>query len=146
MGEGRPTTLTPDEQYTYMSMWCLMASPLFFSGDMAKLDPFTLNVLCNAEVIDVDQDPLGQQARIVRKTDREFVLVKDLEDGSKAVGLFNLGDAESTVSVAWGDLGLTGKQQVRDLWRQKDLPASDGKLAAQVPRHGVLLVKLQSAK
>ena len=47
-----------------MSMWCLMAAPLIFSGDMAKLDEFTLNVLCNAEVIDVDQDPLGKQARI----------------------------------------------------------------------------------
>ena len=68
MGVGRKTTLTPNEQYSYMSMWCLMAAPLIFSGDMARLDPFTLNVLCNAEVIDVDQDALGRQARIVRKT------------------------------------------------------------------------------
>ena len=62
MGAGRKTTLTPDEQYSYMSMWCLMAAPLIFSGDMARLDPLTLNVLCNAEVIDVDQDALGRQA------------------------------------------------------------------------------------
>ena len=68
MGVGHKTPLTPNEQYSYMSMWCLMASPLIFSGDMARLDPFTLNVLCNAEVIDVDQDALGRQARIVRKT------------------------------------------------------------------------------
>ena len=113
---------------------------------MARLDPFTLNVLCNAEVIDVDQDPLGRQARIVRKTPREFVLLKDQEDGSKALGLFNLGEAETTMAVEWRDLGLSGKQQVRDLWRQKDLPAADGRFEAAVPRHGVVLVRLQPVR
>jgi alpha-galactosidase len=49
-----PTNLTAGEQYSYMSMWALMASPLIFSSDMAKLDPLTLNVLENSEVIDVD--------------------------------------------------------------------------------------------
>ncbi len=142
MGEGRPTSLTPHEQYSYMSMWCLMAAPLIFSGDMAKLDPFTLNVLCNPEVIDVDQDPLGRQARIVRKTDRDFVLAKDLEDGSKAVGLFNLSETEAAISVEWSELGLAGQQQVRDLWRHKDLGAANGKYEAAVPRHGVMLVRL----
>jgi alpha-galactosidase len=60
---GKPTSLTPNEQYSYMSMWCLMAAPLIFSGDMEKLDDFTLNILCNAEVIEVDQDPLGRHGR-----------------------------------------------------------------------------------
>jgi alpha-galactosidase len=143
MGVGRKTTLTPNEQYSYMSMWCLMAAPLIFSGDMARLDPFTLNVLCNAEVIDVDQDGLGRQARIIGKTPGAFVLLKDLEDGSKALGLFNLGEAEATISAAWSDLALDGKQQVRDLWRQKDLTPADGKFEAKVPRHGVVLVKLR---
>jgi len=80
MGEGTPTTLTPNEQYAYMSMWSLMAAPLIFSGDMAKLDAFTLNVLCNHEVIEIDQDPLGKQARILRQTRRELVLVKVKSD------------------------------------------------------------------
>ncbi len=68
--EFKRTTLTPNEQYSYMSMWSLMAAPLIFSGDMTKLDAFTLNVLCNAEVIAVDQDPLGKQAKILRQTRR----------------------------------------------------------------------------
>jgi alpha-galactosidase len=146
MGEGRKTTLTPAEQYSYMSMWCLMAAPLIFSGDMARLDPFTLNVLCNAEVIGIDQDVLGRQARIIRKTPAEFILLKDMEDGSKALGLFNLGEAEAMISVAWSDLSLSGRQHVRDLWRQEDLPAADGKFQARVPRHGVMLVELRPEK
>ncbi len=141
-GEGRPTSLTPDEQYSYMSMWCLMASPLIFSGDMAKLDEFTLNVLCNAEVIAIDQDPLGKQARIIRHTDEDLVLAKPLEDGSLAVGLFNLAEPERDVSVRWSDLNLSSPRTARDLWRQKDLGKFAADFTATVPRHGVMLIRL----
>lgn len=142
MGEPKPCPLTADEQYAFMSLWCLMASPLFYSGDMNRLDAFTLNVLCNPEVIDVDQDPLGQCARVVHLTDATFLMVKDLEDGSKAVGLFNRGDGEVSVTAKWSDLGLTGSQAVRDLWRQKDLGRFDNQFQASVPRHGGVLVRM----
>ena len=136
------TSLTADEQYSYMSMWALMASPLFYSGDITHLDKFTLNVLCNAEVIDVDQDMLGKQARIVRKTKEEFVLAKPLEDGSLAVGLFNLSKSPRTMEVSWADLQLSGKQRVRDLWRQKNLGVATGRHSAMVAPHGVAFVRL----
>jgi len=145
-GQGVPTSLTPDEQYSYMSMWCLMASPLIFSGDMARLDEFTLNVLCNAEVIAVDQDPLGRQARIVRQNNDELVLAKPLADGSLAVGLFNLADKPREISASWTDLGLAGKQIPRDLWRQQDLGDAQDKYTAPVPRHGVVFIRLRSAE
>ena len=145
-GEGHPTRLTPNEQYSYMSMWCLMASPLIFSGDMAKLDPFTLNVLCNAEVIEIDQDPLGKQAKIIRQTEQELVMAKPLDDGSLAVGLFNLGEIEKEITLDWSDLGISGGQIVRDLWRQKDIGPFDRQYTATVPRHGVVLVRIRPAK
>jgi alpha-galactosidase len=138
------TSLTADEQYSYMSMWALMASPLFFAGDMAKLDDFTLGILCNSEVIDVDQDALGWQARVVRKSENEFILEKPLEDGSVAVGLFNLNDSSRKMSVSLSDLGLNGSRNVRDLWRQKEIGAVSGSLSAEVARHGVALVRLSS--
>lgn len=133
--------LTADEQYSYMSMWSLMAAPLFFSGDMTKLDAFTRNVLCNSEVIDIDQDPLGKQAEIVRKTDQEFVLARPLEDGSLAVGLFNLTTEPRSISITWSDVGLTGTQTVRDVWRQHDLGSAVGTYSASVSAHSVELVR-----
>lgn len=141
----KPTKLTPDEQYSYMSMWAMMASPLFFSGDMTKLDAFTLNVLCNFEVIDLDQDSLGKQAAILRKTGHELILVKQLEDGSMAVGLFNLDAAPQTMAVDWKDVQLSGKLKVRDVWRQKDLGSYSNRYASQVPAHGVMLVRVMPA-
>jgi alpha-galactosidase len=143
--EGQPTRLTPSEQYSYMSMWCLMAAPLVFSGDMTKLDEFTLNVLSNAEVIDVDQDPLGKQAKVVRQTGDELVMAKPMLDGSLAVGLFNLGEAEREIAVSLPELGLAGPENVRDLWRQKDLEPCGESYAATVGRHGVKLVRLRPA-
>jgi alpha-galactosidase len=138
----RPATLTPDEQYSYMSMWALMAAPLFFSGDMGRLDAFTLNVLCNAEVIDIDQDALGKQARIVRKSAEEFVLAKLLEDGSVAVGLFNLMKSPKPMAATWDELGISGKRRVRDVWRQQNVGSANGQWSTTVNGHGVALVRL----
>ncbi len=146
MGEGKPTTLTPNEQYSYMSMWSLMAAPLIFSGDMAKLDAFTLNVLCNPEVIDVNQDELGVQARIVRRSDTEFVLAKPMVDGSLAVGLFNLGEIEQELAVKWAELKLTGPRIARDVWRHRDIGRYDGGFMTKVPRHGVALIRFRAAE
>jgi alpha-galactosidase len=141
----KPTALTRHEQYSYMSMWALMAAPLFYSGDITRLDPFTLNVLNNAEVIAVDQDPLGRQARVLRKTDDEFVLVKPMEDGSVAVGLFNLSEARRDITVTAADLGIGGRQRVRDLWRWKDVGTIADEYTASVGRHGVMLVRMWPA-
>jgi alpha-galactosidase len=138
----KPTTLTPNEQYSYMSMWALMAAPLFYSGDITRLDPFTLNVLCNAEVIAIDQDTLGRQARVVRKTDDEFVLAKPLEDGSTAVGLFNLSETRRRVTVTMNELGVSKQQRVRDVWRWKDVGKFLDTYGAEVGRHGVVLVRM----
>ena len=142
MGEGQKTKLTPDEQYFYMSMWSLMAAPLIFSGDMAKLDPFTLNVLCNHEVIDVNQDELGRQAKIFKHEDNELILVKEMADGSKAIGLFNLDKQSKNLSIEWADLSLNKNQQVRDLWRQEDVGRFERKFEQTVPGHGVFFMRV----
>jgi len=143
---GKPTPLTHEEQYSYMSMWSLMAAPLFFSGQMDHLDAFTLNVLCNSEVIDVDQDALGKQATIVRKTDDEFVLEKPLEDGSVALGLFNLTTEPRQMTADWTQLQLCGSQKVRDVWRQRDLGVFKQSFSSTVPPHGVIMVRITAAR
>jgi alpha-galactosidase len=145
-GNPRPCPLTPSEQYSFMSLWCLMAAPLFFSGDMGQLDPFTLNVLCNPEVIEIDQDELGQCARVISGDKPAFLMVKDMADGSKAVGLFNRGKEAAAVKAAWPDLGLAGRQRVRDLWRQRDLGEFDEQFDASVPSRGVVMIRVWPAK
>jgi len=142
----RLTKLTPNEQYTHISLWSLLCSPLLIGCDMTKLDDFTLNLLTNDEVLEVNQDPLGCQAGRVLKEGSLEVWAKVMEDGSKVVGLFNRGEDEAVMAVKWADLGLKGKQTVRDLWRQQDVGTSETQYRAPVPRHGVVLLKLTAAK
>jgi len=141
-GQTVPTPLTPNEQYTQMSLWAIVAAPLIFSGDMTRLDEFTLNVLTNDEIIEIDQDPLGKPGyRVAKKGDLE-VWKRELEDGSLAVGLFNRGEEPALVTASWSDLGLSGKLRVRDLWRQKDLGKYTIQYTEHVGRHGVVMVKI----
>jgi alpha-galactosidase len=145
-GETVPTPLTPNEQYTQMSLWALVAAPLIFSGDITRVDDFTLNVLTNDEIIEVDQDPLGKPGyRITREGDLE-VWKRELEDGAIAVGLFNRGEEPAKVTANWSDLGITGRQKVRDLWRQKDLGTYKTAYSAKVGRHGVAMIRITAAK
>ena len=141
----RPTHLTPSEQYTHISLWCLLCSPLLIGCDMTKFDDFTLNLLTNDEVLDVSQDPLGRQAARIAKNGSLEIWAKDLEDGSKAVGLFNRGEDAAAITVKWSDLGVSGQQSVRDLWRQQNLGKFPDQFQTDVSRHGVVLVKVTPA-
>jgi alpha-galactosidase len=144
-GQTVPTPLTPNEQYTQISLWSLVAAPLILSGDITRLDDFTLSLLTNDEIIEVDQDPLGKPGYRVSKSGDNEVWMRLLEDGSKAVGLFNRGESESEVTARWSDLGISGEQIVRDLWRQKDLGRFDEKYTTSVPRHGTVMIRVWSA-
>jgi alpha-galactosidase len=142
-GQTVPTPLTPNEQYSQVSLWALVAAPFIFSGDITRLDDFTLGLLCNDEVIDVDQDPLGKPGRRISQQETREVWARPLEDGSLAVGLFNRGEKEAEVISKWSDLGLKGPRRLRDLWRQKDLGTFENQFSAKVARHGVTLLLIR---
>lgn len=143
----KPSGLTPDEQYTHITLWALACSPLLIGCDMDRLDDFTYNLLSNDEVLAVSQDSLAKPAVTMAKQDEARVLARDLEDGSKAIGLFNTGtNGTITVTVNWSDLKLSGKQTVRDLWRQKDLGQFAEKFELSIPPHGAELVKISAHK
>ena len=133
------TDLDDDEQYTEVSLWCLLAAPLLLGNDLTKIDEFTHNLLCNDEVLEVNQDPLGRMASCIATRGDTKVYAKEMSDGSMAVGLFNLGDETVPVSTTWSELKLKGPQRVRDLWRQKDLGQQADGFSADVPRHGCMV-------
>ena len=108
-GQHAPTPLTPNEQYTHVSLWCLVAAPLIFSGDITRLDDFTLSLLCNDEVIDVDQDPLGKPGRRVAKDGDLEVWAKDMEDGRRRSAC-STAAKDATVRAAWSSLGIAGQE------------------------------------
>ncbi len=138
----RPTRLTPNEQMLHLALWALQAAPLFIGADLSKLDAFTLALLTNDDVLDVDQDPLGKAARRVWQDGRLEIWARPLSDGTTAVGLFNRGLGPDEVTVPWTLIGRAGAQPVRDLWRRVDLDPARDSFTATVPRHGVVFIKV----
>jgi len=137
-----PTQLTPDEQYTHISLWSLLSAPLLIGCDLERLDDFTLNLLTNDEVLAVDQDPLGKQATPVFRRAAYQIWLKELSDGDRALGVFNTGEQTASIDVPLREIGLKGAWAARDLWRQKDLAPVAGTTQVKVPSHGVVLLRL----
>lgn len=134
--------LTPNEQYTHVSLWCLVGAPLMIGCDMTKLDDFTFGLLSNDEVIAVDQDPLGLGAAKIAVDGMGEIWARPMADGSVAVGLLNASFATADVVLDMTVVGLEGGWRVRDLWRQRDEGEFRGVYKASVPGHATHLIRL----
>jgi alpha-galactosidase len=153
-----PTRLTPDEQYSHVSLFALLSAPMLIGCPIDQLDPFTLNLLTNDEVIAIDQDPAGQSARLVEEKNGVQIWLKKLDGGDYAVGLFNTANygKDPQSYFRWGDekpihfsfypseIGLKGDWKIRDLWRQKDVASGSSIEDLLIPHHGVQLLKLSA--
>ncbi|MDR1742224.1 MAG: NPCBM/NEW2 domain-containing protein [Dysgonamonadaceae bacterium] len=152
--------LTPDEQYSHVSLWCILSAPLLIGCDMSDMDDFTLNLLTNDEVLAVNQDPAVMPAHKMM-TKNGQIWWKMLEDGSYAVGFFNadpyfilwdqsIGTAiqqqHYTFVLDAKKMGIDGKFRVRDLWRQNDEGVFENEYSAETPYHGVKFIKITPVK
>ena len=153
--ELRKTKLTPDEQYTHISLWSMLVAPLLLGCDLSQLDAFTLSRLTKDEVIAVNQDPTGMQAIQIKEEDGTQIWKKEMMDGSIAVGLFYTGTSSpeeailwdskirsKPIGINWEKLGISGQHMVRDLWQQKDLGIFDKHFTSPVNYHGVVLLRI----
>ena len=136
------TRLTPNEQYTHVSMWAMGAVPMILGCDLGKVDAFTLSLAANAEVIDVNQDPLGAAAAKVQCGEGWSCWARPLEGGDYAVALVNEGQLEREVLFCLEKAGLSGRWAVRDLWRQCDCGEVARGYRVSVPGHATHLVRL----
>ena len=139
-------SLTPDENYTHMTLWCILAAPLLIGCDMTKMNEFALSLHTNDEVLAIDQDILGKQGSQVKVDKTNEVWMKPLADGTQAVAFFNRGEQEAEVGITWAELKLEGEQAVRDLWRQKDLKRMASGYSVKVAAHGAELYRVGTPK
>jgi len=137
--------LTYEENKAHFSLWCILAAPLMSGNDLRNMSPEITAILTNKEVIAIDQDPLGKQGVKIRDDGDFEVWSKQLSDGSRAVVLFNRSESSANMTVNWNEIGYPNhlKADVRDLWKKKDMGSYSGKYSAEVPVHGVVLIKIQ---
>ena len=135
--------LTPNEQYTHVSLWAMVGAPLLIGSDLTRLDAFTRNLLANDEVIAISQDRLGKVARRIRRTDGESVWVRPLANGDLAVALVNTAPLSHEIRVSFDELGLRGPHFLRDCWTGRCEGRHGGWYAATVPPHATKLIRIR---
>ena len=146
--------MTVSEDRAHFSMWAMLAAPLLAGNDLRTMSEETRRILTNAEVIAVDQDPLGVQGFRARAEGDREIWYKPLVGGDWAMCILNRSEAPTTVEVDWSTHriadGLSDRRtefakinyHIRDLWTGRDLGTTGETLIADIPGHDVLMVRL----
>jgi alpha-galactosidase len=143
--------MTSDEYRTHMSLWALLRAPLIAGNDLRSMTDETKSILMNTDVIAIDQDPDAKPVQVASVEGKSEVLLRYLSGSAAAVGLFNRGDQPVDISFRWDslhlDAGLGGRQlSAQDLWKHESVKIDGDTFTANVPKHGVVLLKLTSAR
>lgn len=137
--EARMTRFTRDEQLTMMTLWCIFRSPLMIGSELPDADEWTLSLLTNDEVLDVNQN--GSGASQVLRT-RDTVAWKSYDPkGNIHVAMFNISEEPLTVRVDGDMLGVQDSCEIRNLWERQWIGRFHGEWKQEVRPHGCVLLK-----
>lgn len=134
--------MKPEEYRTHMTLWAILAAPLLAGNDLSAMNPETVALLTNREVLAIDQDSAGKQGDRVWAEGPLEIWARPLADGSRAVGLFNRHPGPLEMQVDFAQLGFTGNPRVRDVWQAKDLGRVQSPYKVEIPAHGVILLRV----
>jgi alpha-galactosidase len=138
----RITRLSPDEQITMMSLWCIFGSPLMLGCDLRVLDVWTRDLLTNQEVLRMLRTAHG--AREVLRGEGFIVWIAEADPNTRYLAVFNTGFTATTVALALSALDLPNRSSVTDLWAH-DEPSTVAKLlVVEVSSHGARLFKVST--
>jgi alpha-galactosidase len=136
--------MSDTEYRTHMSLWSMLAAPLIAGNDLRNMSASIHDILTNPEVIAIDQDKAGHQGRRVWQSGQQEVWTRPLTDGDTAVAVFNRASADAKVTFRWADAGISkNPSRIRDLWRHVDQNATGPGYSAEVPSHGVVLLRVR---
>ncbi|MCR5119957.1 MAG: glycoside hydrolase family 27 protein [Lachnospiraceae bacterium] len=161
---------------THFTMWCMMNSPLMLGLDLRRVEKNDelYKIIANEEMIALNQDPLGIQAKrvyssladepdkeYIRENERLDILAKPLADGSLAVSFFNLGEKDLKKETEIGledifdvlknkaelnELRECDKICIKDLWSgEEKICKADRISSGLIPAHGNLTVRISAA-
>jgi len=158
-GEPRMTGFTKDEQYTLMTLFAVFRSPLMFGGDLPGNDEFTLSLITNKDVLNVNQNSINGK-QLFRENDLIAWTADDPKTGDKYLALFNASDRQlfvdnkaalkseqitpdtASISVKFDQIGLTGTHTIRNLWTGENLGNITDSFTRTINHHGAGLYRI----
>lgn len=139
-GGDRKTRFTSDEQQLLMSLWCIFRSPLMFGGDMVYNDEFTLSLMQNEELLNINQH--SHAGRELYRKGNEIVWAANGDNGEYYLAQFNLGERMLRSSLKLAFAGIESPSTAKDLWNGIEVPTDKGEIISEIPPHGVRLYKI----
>ena len=146
--------LTPEENKSHFTLWCMMAAPLVLGNDIRKLldgskeSDVIIKILTNNSLILVDQDSLGKPAKRIKKGSLD-ILARPLYNGDTVVCFFNKSNSNKAVEFDVESLkedsylafeSSVDGYQIHDLW--SDDRTHNTKIVTSVPKHGVKVYRI----
>lgn len=142
-GAPRWSGFTKDEQFTLMTLFAIFRSPLMFGGDLPSNDEFTLSLITNKDVLNVNQHSKNGK-QLSRENDLIIWTADDPKTGDKYLAFFNAQDTPGgkDISVQLEQLGLSGTHSVKDLWTGEKLGKFTGSFTRTINQHGAGLYRI----
>jgi post-segregation antitoxin (ccd killing protein) len=116
------------------------------------MNPATIAILTQPEIIALNQDPLCYQAHRLRKEGSSELWAKPLgksDGGEVAVTLLNRSKLEVNMSFDLAEVGIdaTREYSLRDLWQGKTLAtvATGTSYSSKIPAHGVVVLRIKGS-
>ncbi|KAG6425606.1 hypothetical protein SASPL_116048 [Salvia splendens] len=138
--------MTKNEYIVHFSIWAISKAPLLIGCDVRNISKDTMEIIANKEVIALNQDKLGVQAKKVRMEGDWEVWSGPLSHYRIAVLLLNRGSVATPITAHWDDIGISPATSVkaRDLWEHKTLTSTfTGNLTARIDSHACKLFVLK---
>lgn len=135
--------LSEDENRAHFSIWAMLSAPLIAGNDLRNMKEEVRDILNNTEVIAINNDPLGHQGHVISESNDSLqIWFKSLiHPQTCAIALLNRSTKTVHTELEFSDLGLKGTVSIRDLWKHKDLGPFTNAFSAEVPPHGVVMLK-----
>ncbi len=134
--------MTTEEYRVHMSLWALLSAPLLAGNDLQKMSKETLALLTNPDVIAVDQDKAAHPAKRIQLGGKTEVWTREMADQSVILALFNREEEPKNMKVSFSELNIAAGSKARDLWTRKEVSLSGDSYSADVPKHGVVLLRV----
>jgi hypothetical protein len=145
VGRDRISKLTKDEQQTLMALWCIARSPLIFGGDLPTSDDWTISLISNPEVIDVNQRSSNNRQLFRSEDEAAWVADAPFHNG-KYLALFNLRGTDAVkIDAKLSELGFEGEVTVRDLWAHQTIGTYRDGFSPKIAPHGAGIYLLTPA-
>ncbi len=137
---GEMTRFTIDEQMTHMALWSIFRSPLFFGGDMTMNDDWTLSLIQNEALIELNKFSTDNHELYRDETGAVVWFARSTKDNSVYLAQFNISDADMTIDTPLSLINMESAKAV-NLFTKDETIFTD-RVYSLVPQHGVKIYKL----